>query len=120
MQGFDSLGARCAQYYKAGARFAKWRAVLKIGPTEPSELAIQENARGLARYAILCQENGLVPIVEPEILTDGPHGIKKCAVVTEWCWWRCTRRSTTTMCSLSGHSSSPTWSPPGLTPKGKN
>ncbi|KAK1296791.1 hypothetical protein QJS10_CPB15g01126 [Acorus calamus] len=82
-QGFDSLGARCAQYYKAGARFAKWRAVLKIGPTEPSELAIQENARGLARYAILCQENGLVPIVEPEILTDGPHGIKKCAVVTE-------------------------------------
>ncbi|KAK1311112.1 hypothetical protein QJS10_CPA08g01857 [Acorus calamus] len=83
MQGFDSLGARCAQYYKAGARFAKWRAVLKIGPTEPSELAIQENARGLARYAILCQENGLVPIVEPEILTDGPQGIEKCAAVTE-------------------------------------
>lgn len=82
-QGFDSLGARCQQYYKAGARFAKWRAVLKIGPTEPSELAIQQNAQGLARYAIICQENGLVPIVEPEILTDGDHDIKKCAAVTE-------------------------------------
>ncbi|KAJ0101215.1 hypothetical protein Patl1_03782 [Pistacia atlantica] len=64
-QGFDSLGARCQQYYKAGARFAKWRAVLKIGPNEPSELSIQQNAQGLARYAIICQENGLVPIVEP-------------------------------------------------------
>ncbi|XVF70945.1 hypothetical protein PTKIN_Ptkin11bG0203000 [Pterospermum kingtungense] len=82
-QGFDSLGARCQQYYKAGARFAKWRAVLKIGPNEPSELAIQQNAQGLARYAIICQENGLVPIVEPEVLTDGPHDIKKCAAVTE-------------------------------------
>ncbi|KAK4275271.1 hypothetical protein QN277_018385 [Acacia crassicarpa] len=82
-QGLDSLGTRCAQYYKAGARFAKWRAVLKIGPTEPSELSIQQNAQGLARYAIICQENGLVPIVEPEILTDGPHDIAKCAAVTE-------------------------------------
>lgn len=82
-QGLDSLGARCAQYYKAGARFAKWRAVLKIGPTEPSELSIQQNAQGLARYAIICQENGLVPIVEPEILTDGDHDIKKCAAATE-------------------------------------
>ncbi|KAJ6293481.1 hypothetical protein OIU78_025455 [Salix suchowensis] len=78
-QGFDSLGARCQQYYKAGARFAKWRAVLKIGPAEPSELSIQQNAQGLARYAIICQENGLVPIVEPEILTDGAHDIQKCA-----------------------------------------
>ncbi|XP_004139771.1 fructose-bisphosphate aldolase, cytoplasmic isozyme 1 [Cucumis sativus] len=82
-QGFDSLGARCAQFYKAGARFAKWRAVLKIGPSEPSELSIQQNAQGLARYAIICQENGLVPIVEPEILTDGPHDINKCAAATE-------------------------------------
>ncbi|XP_004491539.1 fructose-bisphosphate aldolase, cytoplasmic isozyme 1 [Cicer arietinum] len=82
-QGFDSLGARCQQYYKAGARFAKWRAVLKIGPNEPSELSIQQNAQGLARYAIICQENGLVPIVEPEILTDGAHDVAKCAAVTE-------------------------------------
>ncbi|XP_031481524.1 fructose-bisphosphate aldolase, cytoplasmic isozyme 1-like [Nymphaea colorata] len=82
-QGLDGLAARCQQYYKAGARFAKWRAVLKIGPTEPTELAIQQNAHGLARYAIICQENGLVPIVEPEILTDGSHDIQKCAAVTE-------------------------------------
>lgn len=82
-QGLDSLGARCQQYYKAGARFAKWRAVLKIGPTAPTELSIQQNAQGLARYAIICQENGLVPIVEPEVLTDGGHDIKKCAAVTE-------------------------------------
>ncbi|KAL1556139.1 Fructose-bisphosphate aldolase 5, cytosolic [Salvia divinorum] len=82
-QGLDSLAARCQQYYKAGARFAKWRAVLKIGPAEPSELSIQQNAQGLARYAIICQENGLVPIVEPEILTDGAHDIDKCAAVTE-------------------------------------
>jgi fructose-bisphosphate aldolase class I len=82
-QGLDDLGKRCAEYYKAGARFAKWRAVLKIGANEPSQLAINENANGLARYAIICQENGLVPIVEPEILVDGPHDINKCADVTE-------------------------------------
>ncbi len=57
-QGHDGLAQRCQQYYQAGARFAKWRAVLKIGVTEPSELAIQQNAQGLARYAIICQENG--------------------------------------------------------------
>ncbi|GAB2229597.1 hypothetical protein Droror1_Dr00013844 [Drosera rotundifolia] len=82
-QGLDGLGKRCQDYYAAGARFAKWRAVLKIGPTEPSQLAINENANGLARYAIICQENGLVPIVEPEILVDGPHDINKCAEVSE-------------------------------------
>lgn len=82
-QGHDGLAARAAEYYKAGARFAKWRAVLKIGPNEPSELSIQLNAQGLARYAIICQENGLVPIVEPEILTDGSHSIEKCAEVSE-------------------------------------
>ncbi|KAH7512114.1 fructose-bisphosphate aldolase 6, cytosolic [Ziziphus jujuba] len=82
-QGLDGLGQRCQKYYEAGARFAKWRAVLKIGPNEPSQLAINENANGLARYAIICQENGLVPIVEPEILVDGPHNIDKCAEVTE-------------------------------------
>ena len=82
-QGLDDLGKRCAEYYQAGARFAKWRAVLKIGASEPSQLAIMENANGLARYAIVCQENGLVPIVEPEILVDGSHGIDVCAAVTE-------------------------------------
>lgn len=82
-QGHDDLDARCAAYYAKGARFAKWRAVLKIGANEPSELAIQENARGLARYAVICQENGLVPIVEPEILMDGDHNIERCAWVSE-------------------------------------
>ena len=82
-QGLDDLGKRCAKYYEAGARFAKWRAVLKISDVAPSELAIHENAYGLARYAAICQENGLVPIVEPEILTDGPHSIEKCQAVTE-------------------------------------
>ena len=82
-QGLDSLGGRCQQYYEAGARFAKWRAVLKIGATEPSNLSIQQNAQGLARYARICQDFGLVPIVEPEVLTDGSHDIKKCAAVTE-------------------------------------
>jgi fructose-bisphosphate aldolase class I len=82
-QGLDGLAERCKKYYEAGARFAKWRAVLNIGANEPSQLAINENANGLARYAVICQQNGLVPIVEPEILVDGSHDIKKCADVTE-------------------------------------
>ena len=82
-QGIDDLGKRCAKYYEQGARFAKWRAVLKIGNGCPSELSISQNAYTLARYAAICQENGLVPIVEPEILSDGTHGIDVCAAVTE-------------------------------------
>ena len=82
-QGIDDLGARAAKYYAAGARFAKWRAVLKISESAPSPLAIRENAHGLARYAQICQQNGLVPIVEPEILTDGAHSIDRCAAATE-------------------------------------
>jgi len=82
-QGLDDLGKRCADYYKAGARFAKWRAVIKISDTCPSELAIAENAHGLARYAAICQENGLVPIVEPEVLMDGTHTLRRCQEVTE-------------------------------------
>jgi len=82
-QGLDGLSDRVKKYYEAGARFAKWRAVLKIGKNEPSALAIQENAWGLARYAAICQENGLVPIVEPEILPDGDHPIEVCAAVTQ-------------------------------------
>lgn len=83
VQGFDGLAERCAKYYEAGARFAKWRAVLKIGSSLPSELSVHENAYGLARYAAICQANGLVPIVEPEILMDGSHDINTCAAVTE-------------------------------------
>eukprot|EP00753_Platysulcus_tardus_P008036 PLAT15567.1.p1 GENE.PLAT15567.1~~PLAT15567.1.p1 ORF type:complete len:379 (+),score=212.76 PLAT15567.1:64-1137(+) len=82
-QGLDELAVRCARYYEAGARFAKWRAVVKISETCPSEAAIHEVAWGLARYAAICQANGLVPIVEPEVLMDGPHSIEVSAAVTE-------------------------------------
>lgn len=84
-QGFDELAVRCANYYKAGARFAKWRAVLKIDNDTgcPTQIAIDENARGLARYAAICQDNGLVPIVEPEVLCDGKHTIEDAARVTQ-------------------------------------
>ncbi|XP_043077532.1 fructose-bisphosphate aldolase C-B [Puntigrus tetrazona] len=82
-QGLDGLSERCAQYKKDGADFAKWRSVLKISETTPSELAIMENANVLARYASICQQNGIVPIVEPEILPDGEHDLKRCQYVTE-------------------------------------
>ncbi|CAK94271.1 unnamed protein product (macronuclear) [Paramecium tetraurelia] len=81
--GLDSLANMAAEHYKLGCRFAKWRAVLKIGNGLPSQQAIKENAWGLARYAAICQENGLVPIVEPEILADGDHSIDVCQKVTE-------------------------------------
>jgi fructose-bisphosphate aldolase class I len=82
-QGLDDLNARCAQYRKDGARFAKWRCVLHIGSHIPSHLALLENANVLARYASICQANGLVPIVEPEVLCDGDHDLERCQKVTE-------------------------------------
>uniref|UniRef100_A0A671S9H7 Fructose-bisphosphate aldolase n=1 Tax=Sinocyclocheilus anshuiensis TaxID=1608454 RepID=A0A671S9H7_9TELE len=85
-QGLDGLYERCAQYKKDGADFAKWTCVLKITPTTPSRLAIIENANVLARYASICQmvrRHGIVPIVEPEILPDGDHDLKRCQYVTE-------------------------------------
>ncbi|MEO1003353.1 MAG: class I fructose-bisphosphate aldolase [Cyanobacteria bacterium J06638_7] len=83
--GLKGLQARAARAYDRGARFAKWRAVLTISPEgAPSELAVRENAWGLARYARSVQEQGLVPIVEPEILMDGEHDIETTAAVQEW------------------------------------
>jgi fructose-bisphosphate aldolase class I len=82
-QGLDGLADRCKKYKNAGAHFAKWRCTLKIGLHEPSTLAIMENANVLARYATICQQNGLVPIVEPEILPDGDHDLETCQLVTE-------------------------------------
>ena len=77
--GLDDLAKRAKEFYDMGCRFAKWRAVLKITADGcPSDLAIQENAWGLARYAAICQANGLVPIVEPEVLNDGDHDIDTC------------------------------------------
>merc|ERR1711970_663414 len=82
-QGLDDLNTRCAQYKKDGCDFAKWRCVLKIGKNTPSYLGMLENANVLARYASICQMNGLVPIVEPEILIDGDHTLQVCQEVTE-------------------------------------
>ncbi|KAH3890888.1 hypothetical protein DPMN_014978 [Dreissena polymorpha] len=76
-------GVRCAQYKKDGAQFAKWRCVLKIGSHNPSYQAMLENANVLARYASICQQNGLVPIVEPEVLPDGTHDLYTAQKVTE-------------------------------------
>lgn len=83
-EGLDGLAARCAEYVKLGARFAKWRAVITIGRDIPSAACISANAHALARYAAICQANGLVPIVEPEVLIDGDHTIDRCEEVTEW------------------------------------
>src|ERR1700758_2266295 len=82
-EGLDGLRERFVEYYKLGARFAKWRAVIDIADAIPTPFAIEANAHALARYAALCQENDIVPIVEPEVLMDGAHSIDACAEVTE-------------------------------------
>jgi fructose-bisphosphate aldolase class I len=81
-EGLDGLRERLAEYRKLGARFAKWRAVIDIGAGIPTRYAIEANAEALARYAALCQEAGIVPIVEPEVLMDGDHTIERCEEVT--------------------------------------
>jgi len=83
--GLDGLPERCQKYYQAGARFAKWRAAYRIDVKsgKPSSLLIKEQAWGLARYAAICQANGLVPIVEPEVMIDGEHDIETAARVSE-------------------------------------
>lgn len=81
-EGLDGLRERLQEYHKLGARFAKWRAVIDIGAGIPSSYCIRVNAQALARYAALCQEQGLVPIVEPEVLMDGDHDINRCEAVT--------------------------------------
>jgi fructose-bisphosphate aldolase, class I len=81
-EGLDGLRERLAGYHKLGARFAKWRAVIDIATGIPSWGAITQNAQALARYAALCQEAGIVPIVEPEVLMDGAHSIERCEEVT--------------------------------------
>ena len=81
-EGLDGLRERLGGYYQAGARFAKWRAVIDIGDGIPSRYAIESNAAALARYAALCQEASIVPIVEPEVLMDGAHTLERCEDVT--------------------------------------
>src|SRR5208283_4657679 len=82
-EGLDGLHDRLAEYFQMGARFAKWRAVITIADGIPSRGCIKANAHALARYAALCQEAGLVPIVEPEVLMDGDHTLERCYEVTE-------------------------------------
>jgi fructose-bisphosphate aldolase class I len=81
-EGLDGLRDRLAEYKQLGARFAKWRAVINIGDGLPSDCALTANSHALARYAALCQEAGIVPIVEPEVLMDGEHTMEQCAEVT--------------------------------------
>src|SRR4029077_5880141 len=86
-EGLDGLGERMDEYRKLGARFAKWRAVIDIAPGTPpipSHTAIHANGHALARYAAICQEHDIVPIVEPEVLSDGGNDIDTCFWVTEW------------------------------------
>ena len=83
-EGLDGLRERLAEYRGLGAHFAKWRAVIDIGAGIPSYSCIHANAHALARYAALCQEENIVPIVEPEVLMDGGHDIDRCAQITQW------------------------------------
>lgn len=86
-EGLDGMRERLIEYHNLGARFAKWRAVITIADGMPTWNCVKANAHALARYAALCQENGIVPIVEPEVLMDGPHSthdIDECYRVTEW------------------------------------
>ena len=84
-QGLDGLADRAAEYYKQGARFCKWRSVVSI-PSGPSKIAVTDCAYGLARYAAICQNAGLVPIVEPEILLDGEHTLEETYEVASAVW----------------------------------
>jgi fructose-bisphosphate aldolase class I len=83
-EGLDGLRERLVEYRGLGARFAKWRAVIDIGAGIPTATCINTNAQALARYAALCQDEGIVPIVEPEVLMDGDHDIDRCYAATEW------------------------------------
>jgi fructose-bisphosphate aldolase, class I len=85
-EGLDGLRERLAEYRGLGAKFAKWRAVIDLGQEHglPSYTCVNANAHALARYAALCQDEGIVPIVEPEVLMDGDHDIDRCAEVTQW------------------------------------
>ena len=82
-EGLDGLRGRLAEYSRMGARFAKWRAAIAVGDDLPSRGCVEANAQALARYAALCQEAGLVPVVEPEVLMDGDHTLERCREVTE-------------------------------------
>ena len=113
-EGLDGLRERLAEYAKMGARFAKWRAVIAVGDGIPSRDCIEANAQALARYAALCQEAGLVPIVEPEVLMDGAHTLDHCCEVTEEVLGRVFNHLCTQPVMLEGMLLKPNMVVPGL------
>lgn len=86
-EGLDGLRERLSEYHDLGARFAKWRAVIAVGPGKPTAACLEANGHALARYAGLCQEAGIVPIVEPEVLIDGDHTLDQCRSATAETWY---------------------------------
>ncbi len=112
-QGLDGLAGRCKTYYDKGCRFAKWRAVVKMGDGRPSQCAITETAHTLARYASICQDNGLCPIVEPEILSDGTHDIEVCAEASERVFAACMKALLDQNCLIEGLLLKPNMVTPG-------
>jgi fructose-bisphosphate aldolase class I len=114
-EGLDGLRERLAEYFKMGARFAKWRAVFAIGDGIPSRDCIEANAQALASYAALCQEAGLVPVVEPEVLMDGEHTLERCCEVTEEVLGRVFNQLRSQPVMLEGMILKPNMVLPGLT-----
>ena len=113
-EGLDGLRERLKEYYKLGARFTKWRAVYKITESYPSKLSIHSNAHALARYAALVQESGMVPIVEPEVLMDGNHGVEECFNKTSEVIKKCFDELSKNKIDLSGTILKPNMILPGL------
>ncbi len=114
-EGLDGLRERLAEYAQMGARFAKWRAVIALGDGIPSHACIEANAHTLARYAALCQDAGLVPIVEPEVLMEGAHTLERCGEVTEQVLREVFNRVYTQGVMLEGMILKPNMVLPGLT-----
>ena len=113
-EGLDGLRDRLAEYSQMGARFAKWRAVIAIGDGIPSRGCIEANAQALARYAALCQEAGLVPVVEPEVLMDGAHTLERCFHVTDEVLWEVFKQLNSQGVVLEGTILKPNMVVPGL------
>ena len=114
-EGLDGLRDRLKEYVQMGARFAKWRAVIAVGDGIPSRGCIEANAHALARYAALCQEAGLVPVVEPEVLMDGAHTLERCREITEEVLRTVFNQLYTQRVSLEGMILKPNMVLPGLT-----
>ncbi len=114
-EGLDGLRARLAEYAGMGARFAKWRAVFAVGDGIPSRSCIEANAHTLGRYAALCQEGGLVPVVEPEVLMEGEHALERCSAVSEEVWLTVFNRLHAQGVMLEGMILKPNMALPGLT-----